>query len=351
MHEGPSCQPPSQPESETVTPEVSKFGPDPFPNLTKNGMKIFFAGIGILLLFGTFLAFARFPLGIYEPISLVVAILFVAIPIAALFFGSASNWNWGKAGAFIALGVALHVFGVYAPDFFGLQSGHPISYVIVTTGLMFWCMGLGAALAILIREPNLMIPVALFLIGFDVFLVFAPVGTANVDVIVRSQFFENVAYTIPAAQPVPQATEERRISVVPIARIGPADLFFSAAFFTMLFRFRLRPIETVKWLIPVLAAYLMIVLFMSEVRIGPFFMGALPALVPIGLTVLIVNRDKFKMDKTEKSATIGIGVIALLLALAGLMMAILDHRKPREPQLDSLQTPGVHLPPTLEDSP
>lgn len=332
-------------------PERQNLGPEIHPGLNRNGLKFFFVGITVLILFGTLLAFLRFPIGVYQPISMVVAVLFVAIPIAALFCGAAATWNWAKAGAFIALGVGLHVFGAYAPDIFGLQSGHPILYVIVTTGLMFWCMGLGAALAILIREPNLMIPVALFLIGFDVFLVFAPIGTANVEVIDRSQFFENVAYTIPMAQPVPEATEERRISVIPIARIGPADLFFSAAFFTMLFRFRLRPFETVKWLIPVLAGYLMIVLFMSDVRVGPFFLGALPALVPIGLTVLIVNKDKFKMDKTEKAATAGIGVIALLLAVAGLAMAIAADRRPQEPQLDSLQTPGVQLPPTLEDSP
>lgn len=334
-------EPPNPPEDTSEIPV----------GLTQGGLKIYFAGVGILLVLGTILAFARFPVGVYQPLSLLTAALFVAIPIAALFFGAASKWTWAKAGIFIAVGVALHVFGAFSPDIFGLQTGHPVTYAIVTLGLLFWCMGLGAALAILIREPNLMIPVALFLIGFDIFLVFAPVGTANIEVIDRSEFFENVAYTIPAAQPIPVDPDERRVAIEPIARIGPADLFFSAAFFTMLFRFKLRPITTVKWLIPVLAGYLMIVLFMAGVRIGPFYLGALPALVPIGLTVLLVNRDKFKMNATERSATIGIGVLSLLLAVAGLILAVMADRRPQEPQPDPLQSPGVQLPPELADSP
>ena len=60
--------------------------------------------------------------------------------------------------------------------------------------------------------------------------------------------------------------------------------------------------------IPVLIAYLLLVLL-----VGGFF-SALPALLPIGVTIFIVNRKEFKLSKDEMQGTllviaIGIGLI------------------------------------------
>ncbi|MFO0370216.1 MAG: hypothetical protein ACK51O_09785 [Armatimonadota bacterium] len=244
------------------------------------------------------------------PLQILSAIIFIVGPIYAIKAGSSHAWKPAHAWAIFLLGVGIHAgCGVSLARFlpeFGL--GTVIVQSLGQAGLLAWCLGLGAIVAGLLKDKNLMLPVAFFLAGFDMFLVFNPTAITAQIVTSRPQVFQSVAATIPNA--VSERVSEG-MSVVPMAFVGPADLFISAVFFVCLYRFGMRTKETGRWLAVALVGYLILVL-------APLGLNMLPALVPIGATVLIVNWREWKLNAEEKQATIGVACIALALASYGL---------------------------------
>jgi hypothetical protein len=177
-------------------------------------------------------------------------------------------------------------------------------------GLAGWTLGLGVLVATMIKDKNMILPIALFLAGFDMFLVFTPTGPTARFLESQPEVFQSVAMSVPAPQPSgTESTPEARVE--PMAFVGPADLFFVATFFVCLHRFKMRVLETARWLVPVMATYLAVVLL-------PFGLGMLPALVPIGATVLLVNRREFQLSRDEKLGTALTALIAFGLAAYGL---------------------------------
>ncbi|HMS53945.1 MAG TPA: hypothetical protein PKA27_00965, partial [Fimbriimonadaceae bacterium] len=108
-----------------------------------------------------------------------------------------------------------------------------------------------------------------------------------------------------------------------MAYVGPADFLFMGMFFVALFRFGLRARETAIWLGVALALYIPLA----------FILGPVPLLVPIGLTVLMVNLREFKLNTEEWLST---GLVALVLA------AVIAYgaTRPRPPAEPSQPTPG-----------
>jgi hypothetical protein len=192
------------------------------------------------------------------------------------------------------------------------------------TGLLVWCLGLGVLVALLIKEKNLILPVALFLAGFDAFLVLTPYAPTAAIVEQNPAVFQSVASSVPKAREAKPAEKPKEAKLEALAFIGPADFLFAAVFFALLYRFKMRVRETALWLAPVLVMYLFIVL-------SPFGLCMLPALVPIGGTVLLVNRKEFTLTKDEVQATWGVAVIALCLAGFGLYQRINHKPRPRKP--------------------
>ncbi len=242
-------------------------------------------------------------------LSLASGVIFVAAPLIGLFAAGSARWSWIKSLAFLAGGVAVHVGSVLLIR----QTGPGAMAVFVQAagqfGLLVWCAGLGAAIALIIKDKNLILPVCIFLAGFDAFLILSPSTPVSKMVASNSQAFTDVAMKVPQAQVAPRPDakpEDKRPRIVPAAYIGPADLLFSMAFFVLLFRFRMEVRKTAAWLAPVLVIYLALALA------SPW--GMLPALVPIGATVLIVNRRHFTMTRDEKLGTWVVGVIAVALA-------------------------------------
>jgi hypothetical protein len=186
--------------------------------------------------------------------------------------------------------------------------------------LVAWCLAVGAMIALLLKDRNLLLPVAIFLALFDMWLVFAPEGVVNQTVVRGTgQALAAVGYQIPKPQTVASGGY-----AAPLAYVGPADYLFLAMFFVALFRFGMRTRETFRVAVPVLAAYLLVVLLLGQVEIGPIRLGALPALVPIGAVVLIVNRKEFRLTKDELYAT-------LLLAVLGTTFVTWRILAPRPP--------------------
>jgi hypothetical protein len=98
--------------------------------------------------------------------------------------------------------------------------------------------------------------------------------------------------------------------------MGPADPLFIAMFLYAVRKFDMRFRQTLLWLIPALAIYLGIVLVFGDRSLWGISLGALPALVPIGIVVVAVNAREFKMSKQEAAMTAGVlAVCACLIVL------------------------------------
>jgi hypothetical protein len=246
------------------------------------------------------------PTGAILPASLLVSIVFVAAPIYGLFRAASVNWDWKRAGLFLVGGLLVWATG---PLLAGSLKGLPFALGLVTAlsqqAIVVWCLAIGAMIALLLKDRNLLLPVAIFLALFDLWLVFAPEGVVNQTVVQGSgQALAAVGYQIPKPQSAPAGGY-----AAPMAYVGPADYLFLAMFFVALFRFDMRTRQTFKVSVPVLAAYLLVVLLFGGVEIGPIRLGALPALVPIGAVVLIVNRKEFRLSKDEVQATLALAIL------------------------------------------
>lgn len=246
------------------------------------------------------------PVSAVIPASLLVSIVFVAAPIYALFRAASTNWTWLKAVLFLLGGLLIWSTG---PLLAGGLKTSPFAFGLVVgvsqQAIVAWCLAIGTMIALLLKDRNLLLPVAIFLALFDLWLVFAPEGVVNQTVVRGSgQALQAIGYQIPKPQ-----TAATGGYAAPLAYVGPADYLFLAMFFVALFRFDMRTRRTFQVAVPVLAIYLLVVLLFGWVSLGPIRLGALPALVPIGAVVLIVNRREFQLKKDEIQATVALAIL------------------------------------------
>ncbi len=283
---------------------------------------------------------AALPLSVLPAANILVSAAFIAIPVLALYRAAAFHWTWVLAGAFIAVGVALQ-FGTLAmlPK---LPIGSPIGLFIAIsqTGLLIWCLGLAAALSLAIRDRNMLVPMAIFLALFDIWLVFVPEGPVGQVARGNQTQLAQIAFTVP--KPVAAPTTGAPTA---LAYIGPADFLFMAMFFCAICRFKLRYAETARWMVPVLAGYLAIALLTPNVSIGPIRLGALPALVPIAAVVMAMNFREFKLSRDEKQTTFALAIIGIAVVTWRFMVA--SQPKPPAPVEETMieqEAPAGPLP-------
>lgn len=301
--------------------------------LPGHGLKHFFAILGLLAAINIALSFVAVPRAATLAIGIAVGVLFLAAPIIAVFRGSDHPWTPKLAAAFIGTGVLVQLLaGIAVAN--GWIAGAPAAAVsaLGQMGLMLWCIGLGALLATkAIREPNMLIPVSVFLIAFDILLVLTPIGTVQHVLKAAPKVFTSVAYKVPAVSDT--------VTLGPVgaaAHIGPADFLFLGMFFVAMFRFGMNARGTLLALIPTL------LLYMGAV----FLFGPLPALPPIAICFLLANSSHFKLKRDEWIAT---GVLTLVLA--GLICAVGLRSKsrpgPSQPDGDGVVPKPTNLPPPV----
>ena len=258
------------------------------------------------------------PLRLLYPADVVVSILFVSLPIFALYAGANFSWRWAHALGAIAGGVAIQAgLSVLAEN----TPSAPIVNAAVSfgqAGLILWCMGLGAFIACMLKDRNLILPISVFLALFDVWLVLVPEGLVGQILREHPEQVSKVMYHVPQVGSIAHGGR-----VADLAYIGPADFVFLAMFFVALYRFQMRTRATFYAIVPVLAAYMLLVLVAGNVHLGSVPLRALPALLPIGAVVLLVNWPEFKLTRDEKLSTLVIGLIAF--ALVSWRMAIHWH--------------------------
>lgn len=273
-------------------------------------------GVFLLVLLGiaclrVAMGYVLVPFSMLKTASVVVSILFVAAPILGLYAAARYKWTTPKAFLTLAIGVVVW-FGCM--KLIGRATPALVASVLTAisqSGLIVWCLAIGTLLALLLKDKNVMLPMAIFLALFDMWMVFAPDGIVQQSVVRGSgEMLAMLGYQVP--RPIAAPTGGH---VTPLAYVGPADFLFLSMFFVALFKFDMRAKETFRAMVPVLAGYLLIVLLFNQVQLGPIRLGALPALVPIGLTVLIVNRNQFRLNRDEKVVTAVIFVLGTAVVI------------------------------------
>jgi hypothetical protein len=294
----------------------------------KAGLAVFFAVLFSLALVRVVLSFLAVPLAWIPLASIVLTLVFIATPVLALFFAAAHPWKPKLAVAFVVGGMAAQ--GIFTLLAARVLTGIPAaaSAAVGQVGLIVWCVGLGALLATLLKDKNLLIPVSIFLVAFDIFLVVTPIGPTRMIMEAAPDVLPAVAWNLPEAPRTPTAGP-----VQPLAYIGPADFLFMGMFFIALFRFQMRTRQTLRWLIVALLLYVPLA----------FIFGAVPLLVPIGLAVLLVNLREFRMNKEELAST----ALVVLIALALIGWGMTRSAPPPEP----LPAEGGQDAPVSEGSP
>ncbi|MCE9559035.1 MAG: hypothetical protein K8R88_08800 [Armatimonadetes bacterium] len=250
--------------------------------------------------------------------------IFLLVPIIGLFEASKDEWSPKKALAFFGGGVALHVLCKVAASGLAPSFGKVALEALAMTGLALWCCGLGALVATLIKDKNLILPIAIFLPGFDAFVIFNPTSVTQQIMQKAPKVFNAVTYSVPT------------FGMGPVAQVGPADFFFLAMFFIVIHKYKMQSKRTLQWILPVLLVYLLIVLFLGGQKLGPIELGALPALVPIGITVILVNLKEFKMLKSEAISTAFVAAISVgLMAFGVYKAATVKPLPPAQPQVET----------------
>lgn len=219
------------------------------------GLAAFFGTLGLLALLRIGMSYMLAPAALAMPISLLITVAFVILPVLALFKAGSHPWTTKLAFTFVGVGAALQfLLPLLSPGDKGFVA--ILVSAISQQGLPMWTVGLGAGLALLLKDKNMLLPVAIFLALFDIFLVFTPVGFVQQLMKSHPKLLPAMAHQIPQVATKPQETG---VPVGTFAYIGPADFLFMGMFFVAVFRFGMRTKETFRWLLVALALYLSLI--------------------------------------------------------------------------------------------
>jgi hypothetical protein len=200
----------------------------------------------------------------------------------AMFIGGLAAWlGWN------ALPTLLGWSRANPPSELALGAYHAMrGYLLMTAAV-----GLGATLAKLIREKNLLAPVIPFAAMVDMLTVLTPGGFVKQVMEKAPEVAEKASVAVMAAPNAPEAT---------------ARLTYAAC----LIRFGLRVRATLIGLFVALWVYLALVLWvLPALGLAP----RLPALVPMAVVTLALNWRAFQLSRQEAIASVV--VIALALGL------------------------------------
>ena len=197
--------------------------------------------------------------------------------IAARYFTPHRHWPHGAIAAVFIL----------RPILLGLT---------ITLGCAFF----GILLSRIVREANVLLPVALVAMPIDYLGAMTPIGFTQNAVANNPALVQALSVPVPA---VGSGTHHHG-ALHPIGFIGPGDALFMAFFFAVALRLDLNKRGTFWWTYGLLTATMLIVLF-TEYNVA--------ALIPMGLAVLIANFRFFKLKREEVFATVYAAALVLVL--------------------------------------
>lgn len=170
------------------------------------------------------------------------------------------------------------------------------------------CIFAGRLLALIVRERNILLPVALVAGLADIFTVFAgPTGKALEK---APKLVEKLSVAIPQVGSAAGPAGARGLSHVATAGLG--DFIFLAFFLAAVWRFGLRHRATFWGVLVAMATGMLAVLLMPRIP-------ALPLLPFIVTGFLVANIGAFNLSRSEKlqvtAVVLGVGIVLLAVGL------------------------------------
>jgi prepilin signal peptidase PulO-like enzyme (type II secretory pathway) len=179
------------------------------------------------------------------------------------------------------------------------------------SGVLFLlaCVFCGRLLSLIVRERNILLPVAIMAGLADLYTVFF--GFTGKTLAHAPRLVEKLSVGIPKVGSATGATGGAGLSHIATAGLG--DFIFLAFFFVAVHRFQLRDKRTFWAIFGCLLAGMVAVLLIPS-------LPALPLLPFIVVGFLVANAGAFKLSRTEKINTaIVVALVAVLLVAAGLL--------------------------------
>jgi hypothetical protein len=171
------------------------------------------------------------------------------------------------------------------------------------------CAFLGRLLSRLIRDVNMLVPIAVVLLIVDIFTVFA--GPTGVALDKAPDLVAKLSIGLPAIGSAAGPEGARGFAFIATAGLG--DFIFLAFFFAATWRYRLR-FERTFWYICILVALAMLASLMVMVLPG------IPLLPFVAIGFLLANRGQFSFSAQEKLYfLIAIIFIGVLIAIGILL--------------------------------
>jgi hypothetical protein len=204
---------------------------------------------------------------------------------------------WLGIAAF--LGTGLFSFGVRIP-----RNWHAVRVVLGLTADVaraVAAVGLGALVAGLIRERNILLPAAIFAAFADVMMVYSALGTVHKAL--QTEKGQKVVGAMSSHTP----TVKAGAWASPALSVGMADIVFIGFFIACVVRFGMNLRGTI------IAFSVLLTLALVSVAI---FGLPVPALAPMALAFLITNYKHFQLSRSEKQA-IGVAFALVALVTAG----------------------------------
>lgn len=166
--------------------------------------------------------------------------------------------------------------------------------LLLTLGLTF----LGILLSLIIREPNVLLPIALVAIPIDYVGAMTSLGFTQAVVQHAPQIVSAVSV------PVPSIGTPHSVGAHPIGYIGPGDALFIACFFAAVQRLGLNERGTFWWVYTLLTIAMLVVLI-TGLNIA--------ALVPMGVAVIVANFRYFRFQRSEVFAMVYAAIMVFVV--------------------------------------
>ena len=200
-----------------------------------------------------------------------------------------------SVGAWFLLQLWLHPHGDTRPSL-GARAEFVLWRFALGFAITLACTLLGIALSRIVREANVLLPVALVAMPIDYLGAMTPIGFTQNAV----QRHPNIVQAV--SVPVPTLG-----GLHPIGFIGPGDALFLAFFFAIVQRLNLNMRGTF-WGMYGLLTLTMLLVLATGINIA--------ALIPMGLAVLVANWPAFRLQRSEVFATLYAAALVLVLAIA-----------------------------------
>ena len=206
----------------------------------------------------------------------------------------------------VCLGLSLLLALLWTLDFLYLHHPRrlPLPLFVLQIGLglsiTLGCTFFGILLSRIVREPNVLLPVALVAMPVDYLGAMTSQGFTQNMVAHNPKIVQALSVPVPAV-----GGAAHHGGLHPIGFIGPGDALFMAFFFAVVLRLNLNVRGTFWWMYGLLTLAMLIVL-------SPFGFN-IAALIPMGLAVLFANFRAFKLKREEVFATLYAALLVLVL--------------------------------------